>query len=120
MSTIEGANILAGAAKEIRAIDRSTVHKICSGQVSVALCVLEFMQFNELFSSQVILNLAVAVKELVENALDAGATLIEVKFQQQGQECIEVIDNGSGVEEKNFEGLGKARCASCASVHHND
>lgn len=46
------------------------------------------------------------MKELVENALDAGATSIEVKLQQQGLDSIEVIDNGSGVEEKNFEGLG--------------
>lgn len=46
------------------------------------------------------------MKELVENSLDAGATLIEVKFREYGSESIEVIDNGSGVEEKNFEGLG--------------
>ena len=42
----------------IKAIDKGTVHRICSGQV--------------------ILDLATAVKELVENALDAGATNIEV------------------------------------------
>ena len=41
-------------------IDKGVVHKICSGQV--------------------ILDLATAVKELVENALDAGATNIEVNF----------------------------------------
>ena len=40
----------------IKKIDAGDVHKICSGQV--------------------VLSLAVAVKELVENALDAGATLI--------------------------------------------
>ena len=43
---------------KIQAIDRSTVHKICSGQV--------------------ILDLATAVKELVENALDSGANNVEV------------------------------------------
>lgn len=52
------------------------------------------------------MNLAIAVKELVENSLDAGATLIEIKFREQGSESIEVIDNASGVEECNFEGLG--------------
>lgn len=43
---------------EIRPIDATSVHRICSGQV--------------------ILDLATAVKELIENALDAGATSIEV------------------------------------------
>uniref|UniRef100_A0A182WWZ3 MutL C-terminal dimerisation domain-containing protein n=1 Tax=Anopheles quadriannulatus TaxID=34691 RepID=A0A182WWZ3_ANOQN len=70
---------------KINAIDKETVHRICSGQV--------------------VLNLAIAVKELVENALDAGATLIEVKLRGCGAELVEVSDNGSGVEEKNFEGL---------------
>ncbi|XP_019532022.3 mismatch repair endonuclease PMS2 [Aedes albopictus] len=71
--------------KKISAIDRDTVHKICSGQV--------------------VLNLATAVKELVENAIDAGATVVEVKLKEQGADLVEVSDNGSGVEEKNFEGL---------------
>ncbi|XP_035910264.1 mismatch repair endonuclease PMS2 isoform X1 [Anopheles stephensi] len=70
---------------KINAIDKETVHRICSGQV--------------------VLNLAIAVKELVENSLDAGATLIEVKLRGCGAELVEVSDNGSGVEEKNFEGL---------------
>uniref|UniRef100_A0A1S4GV00 Uncharacterized protein n=1 Tax=Anopheles gambiae TaxID=7165 RepID=A0A1S4GV00_ANOGA len=70
---------------KINAIDKETVHRICSGQV--------------------VLNLAIAVKELVENSLDAGATLIEVKLRGCGAELVEVSDNGSGVEEKNFAGL---------------
>uniref|UniRef100_A0A182NK55 MutL C-terminal dimerisation domain-containing protein n=1 Tax=Anopheles dirus TaxID=7168 RepID=A0A182NK55_9DIPT len=71
--------------RKINAIDKETVHRICSGQV--------------------VLNLAIAVKELVENSLDAGATLVEVKLREHGAELVEVSDNGSGVEERNFEGL---------------
>ncbi|NXI39020.1 PMS2 endonuclease, partial [Galbula dea] len=72
-------------AKAIKPIDRKSVHRICSGQV--------------------VLNLGTAVKELVENSLDAGATNIDIKLKDHGAELIEVSDNGSGVEEENFEGL---------------
>lgn len=54
---------------------------------------------------KVVLNLATAVKELLENSLDAGAKIIEIKLHEQGIESIEVSDNGEGVEESNFEGL---------------
>ncbi|NXN22101.1 PMS2 endonuclease, partial [Nycticryphes semicollaris] len=72
-------------AAAIRPIDRKSVHRICSGQV--------------------VLNLGTAVKELVENSLDAGATNIDIKLKDHGAELIEVSDNGDGVEEENFEGL---------------
>ncbi|XP_056392008.1 mismatch repair endonuclease PMS2 [Hyla sarda] len=72
-------------AKSIKPIDRKSVHQICSGQV--------------------VLSLATAVKELVENSIDAGATSIEIKLKEYGAELIEVSDNGCGVEEQNFEGL---------------
>ncbi|XP_026543153.1 mismatch repair endonuclease PMS2 [Notechis scutatus] len=71
--------------KTIKPIDRRSVHQICSGQV--------------------VLNLCTAVKELVENSLDAGATNVEVKLKDYGAGLIEVSDNGCGVEEDNFAGL---------------
>lgn len=58
---------------------------------------------------KVVLSLATAVKELVENALDACATIIEVKLREQGIESIDVSDNGEGVAESNFEGLSKLK-----------
>uniref|UniRef100_A0A8C7ZCS4 Mismatch repair endonuclease PMS2 n=1 Tax=Oryzias sinensis TaxID=183150 RepID=A0A8C7ZCS4_9TELE len=69
----------------IKAIDKHSVHQICSGQV--------------------VLSLATAVKELVENSVDAGATNIDIKLRDCGVEQIEVSDNGKGVKEANFEGL---------------
>ncbi|TMW55718.1 hypothetical protein Poli38472_010600 [Pythium oligandrum] len=56
-------------------------------------------------SGQSVVDLATAVKELVENALDAGATQIEVKLKEYGKESIEVSDNGSGVTPDNYETL---------------
>uniref|UniRef100_G3P4L0 PMS1 homolog 2, mismatch repair system component n=1 Tax=Gasterosteus aculeatus aculeatus TaxID=481459 RepID=G3P4L0_GASAC len=69
----------------IKAIDKHSVHQICSGQV--------------------VLTLATAVKELVENSIDAGATSVDVRLKDYGAELVEVSDNGKGVEEANFEGL---------------
>ena len=52
-----------------------------------------------------VLDLAGAVKELVENALDAGATNIEVRLKDYGADTIEVADNGSGVAPENHQAL---------------
>jgi len=56
----------------------------------------------------VVLDLAIAIKELVENSLDSGATVIDVKLTDYGKTCISVSDNGSGVSEQDFEGLGRS------------
>lgn len=53
----------------------------------------------------VVLTLAVAVKELVENSIDAGATVIDIRLRDFGSELVEVSDNGSGVEPENFQAL---------------
>jgi DNA mismatch repair protein PMS2 len=46
------------------------------------------------------------VKELVENALDAHATSIEVRFKNYGLDSLEVVDNGDGVPPENYETIG--------------
>ena len=46
---------------------------------------------------------ASAVKELVENAVDAGATVITVEIQNGGMRYIRVTDNGGGIEAEDVE-----------------
>ncbi|KAK1743885.1 mismatch repair endonuclease PMS2 [Skeletonema marinoi] len=52
---------------------------------------------KRLVAGQAITDLSSSVKELVDNAIDAGATRISIKLYNQGLECIELIDNGNGV-----------------------
>jgi DNA mismatch repair protein PMS2 len=94
-------------ATSIRAIDNSSIHRITSGQV--------------------VIDLQTAVKELVENSLDAGATNIghhfsltllectlildfatEVKFKEYGLKSVEVVDNGSGIAEEDYDSIGES------------
>ncbi|OAX33701.1 DNA mismatch repair protein MutL [Rhizopogon vinicolor AM-OR11-026] len=75
----------AGLTASIRAIDSHSVHRITSGQV--------------------VIDLQTAVKELVENSLDAGATNIDVRLLNYGLQSIEVVDNGSGIAPKDYESV---------------
>lgn len=59
--------------------------------------------------------MATAVKELIENSLDAGATSIGLKLKEFGKDTVEVTDNGAGVHPDNFEGLGK-HCISFIKI----
>jgi DNA mismatch repair protein MutL len=54
---------------------------------------------NQIAAGEVIQRPASAVKELLENAVDAGATEIKLIIADAGKSLIQVIDNGSGMSE---------------------
>ena len=54
---------------------------------------------NQIAAGEVIQRPASVVKELVENAIDAGATQIQILIKDAGKTLVQVIDNGKGMSE---------------------
>lgn len=54
---------------------------------------------NQIAAGEVIQRPASAVKELLENAVDAGATQIQLIINDAGKSLVQVVDNGSGMSE---------------------
>lgn len=66
------------------------------------ITVLDEETINQIAAGEVIERPSAVVKELVENSIDAGATVITVEIKEGGISFIRITDNGSGIEESDM------------------
>ena len=76
----------------VQALPASTVRRISSGQALASV--------------------HAAIKELVENALDAGATSLDIRLEDGGLKLMSVVDNGRGIAPEDRLLVGRRHCTS--------
>ncbi len=69
--------------------------------MSQGIKILDKVVADKIAAGEVVENPSSVVKELIENSIDAKATVIEIEIEKGGKELIRVADNGEGIERKD-------------------
>ncbi|MCA1062488.1 DNA mismatch repair endonuclease MutL [Rossellomorea sp. AcN35-11] len=67
---------------------------------------------NKIAAGEVVERPASVVKELLENSIDAGGSMIEIHIEEAGLQSIRIIDNGDGIEEDDVKTAFKRHATS--------
>ena len=67
------------------------------------IAVLDQSTINKIAAGEVIERPSSVVKELVENAIDAGASAVTIEIKDGGTSFIRITDNGSGIEKSQIQ-----------------
>lgn len=85
---------MSAAVPRIKRLDQTVVNRIAAGEVGRHI----YCSSSSNKRNQVIHRPANAVKELLENSLDAGSTQIQITLKDGGLKLLQIQDNGHGID----------------------
>lgn len=86
----------------------------------MAIKLLSETLINQIAAGEVVERPASVIKELVENAIDAGATRVEIATAGGGKTLMRVTDNGVGMDEADLAMAVRRHCTSKIVDHLDD